>query len=45
MTSNGYVRLDGTEKAPGDYTFTYLLPQKEFDNNPAIDSVEDQNPR
>lgn len=41
----GYVRLDGTEKAPGDYTFTYLLPQKEFDNNPAIDSVKDQNPR
>ena len=41
----GFTRFDGKiAKAPGDYTFTYLLPQKEFETNQAISS-SDQNPR
>lgn len=41
----GFTRFDGKiTKEPGDYTFTYLLPQKEFETNQAISS-SDQNPR
>ncbi len=42
----GYTRsIDGEVAEPGDYRFTILLPQKEFDNNPALKISEDQNPR
>lgn len=41
----GYTRsIDGMVTEPGDYKFTLLIPQKEFDSNPAI-KAEDQNPR
>ena len=41
----GYTRsIDDMVTEPGDYKFTLLIPQKEFDSNPAI-KAEDQNPR
>ena len=41
----GYTRsIDGEVAEPGDYRFTLLIPQKEFDTNPAIKPA-DQNPR
>lgn len=42
----GYTRsVDGLTTKPGDLRFTILLPQKEFDNNKALNIGEDQNPR
>ena len=41
----GYTRsIDDMVAKPGDYRFTLLIPQKEFDTNPAIKPA-DQNPR
>ncbi len=42
----GYTRsIDDLTTEPGDLRFTILLPQKEFDNNKALNIAEDQNPR
>ncbi|MBR3932264.1 MAG: RagB/SusD family nutrient uptake outer membrane protein, partial [Tidjanibacter sp.] len=42
----GYTRsIDGEVAEPGDLRFTILLPQKEFDNNKALNIGKDQNPR
>lgn len=39
---SNHTSLDELE--PGDFMFTTLLPQKEFDNNDSI-NIQDQNPR